>query len=332
MKNASTIRMYTITTRELDPIEGYPPFIDYILANTETGEWATVLPAFGGILRQLVLRQGEKRYKVIDTAGSAQALVADETYASALLYPFPSRIFQGVYRFDGEAYALPLNETRRSNALHGFVHGRPFRVVREEGTTEHAQISVQYDYPGDLPGYPFPFALTATYTLRAQGLTFDFVAINTGHSRCPVAFGWHPYFTLNNADTDDLELTLPVQTEIHLDQHMIPNGQHPAMDAHRGPTSLKDVSFDTPFIVDPQHINSRNMAETLLRWPAEAVSLVVEQSASFPYLVIYTPGRRDSIAIEPLTANVDSFNNNEGVTILNPGESLTGSIVVGLRQ
>ncbi|MBO0934805.1 aldose 1-epimerase [Fibrella aquatilis] len=324
--------MYTITTRQLDPIEGYQPFIDYILANSATGEWATVLPAFGGILRQLVLRQGEKRYKVIDTASSPQALVADETYASALLYPFPSRVFQGVYRFEGEAYALPLNETRRSNALHGFVHGKPFRVVREEVTAAHAQLSVQYDYPGDLVGYPFPFALTATYTLSEQGLALDFMAMNTGQSRCPAAFGWHPYFTLNNADTDDLELTLPVQTEIHLDQHMIPNGQRPATDAHRGPASLKEVSFDTPFVVDPQRVNAKNRAETVVHWPAESVSLVVEQSADFPYLVIYTPGRRDSIAIEPLTANVDSFNNGEGLTILSPGESLTGSIVVGLNQ
>ncbi|MBO0939834.1 aldose 1-epimerase [Fibrella sp. HMF5335] len=324
--------MYTITTRQLDPIEGAPPLIDYILANTETGEWATVLPAFGGILRQLVLRRDGKRYKVIDTAGSAQVLWADETYASALLYPYPSRIFQGVYRFDGEAYALPLNETRRSNALHGFVHGKAFRVMRQETSAQHAQISVQYDYPGDLSGYPFPFSLAVTYTLNDQGLDFTFAAMNTGTARCPAAFGWHPYFTLNNADTDELELTLPVKTEIHLDQHMIPNGQQPASDVHRGPASLKDVSFDTPFVVDPTRVNAQRRAETVVRWPTEGVSLVVEQSESLPYLVIYTPGRRDSIAIEPLTANVDSFNNNEGLTILDPGESLTGQIVVSLRQ
>lgn len=322
--------MYTITTRALDPLEGTAPLIDYILANDQTGEWATVLPAFGGILRQLVLRQGEKRYKVIDTANSAQALLADETYASALLYPFPSRIFQGVYRFDGEAYALPLNETLRSNALHGFVHGKVFRVVREEATAHHAQLSVQYDYPGDVPGYPFRFLLTATYTLTDQGLDVSFMALNTDTKRSPSAFGWHPYFTLNNADTDDLELTLPVATEIHLDQHMIPNSEHPATAAHRGPASLKGVSFDTPFVVDKQRVNAQNRAETVLRWPQEGVSLVVEQSASLPYLVIYTPGRRDTVAIEPLTANVDAFNNGEGLTVLNPGESLTGTIVVRL--
>ena len=324
--------MYTITTRLLDPIEGKQPLIDYLLANTDTGEWATVLPAYGGMLRQLVLRQGENRYKVVDTADSAQALMADETYGSALLYPFPSRIFQGTYRFDGEAYALPLNESLRGNALHGFVQDKPFRVVQQEANAHHAQLSVQYDYPGDLPGYPFHFSLTATYTLTDQGLDFAFAALNTGANRSPAAFGWHPYFTLNNAAIDELELTLPVATEIHLDEHMIPNGQQPATRAHRGPQSLNGVSFDTPFIVDKGLMNAQNRAETVLRWPAEGVSLVVEQGESFPYLVIYTPGRRDSVAIEPLTANVDSFNNGEGLTILNPGESLTGQIRVSLRS
>lgn len=50
----------------------------------------------------------------------------------------------------------------------------------------------------------------------------------------------------------------------------------------------------------------------------------------FNYLVCFTPTRRDSIAIEPLTANVDSFNNGEGLTILNPGETMSGTIWVRL--
>ncbi|RYF77556.1 MAG: aldose 1-epimerase [Cytophagaceae bacterium] len=322
--------MFTIDTRPLGPIEGTKPLADYILINKETGEWATILPEFGGILRQLVLRKGDIRYTLINSPGSAQALLADETYASALLYPFPSRVFQGVYRFEGLAYALPMNETMRSNALHGFVHGKPFRVIRQETTPTHALLAIVYDYAGDVPGYPFPFALTVTYVLSAQGLTLAFEALNTGTTRSPAAFGWHPYFTLNNAPTDDLTLTLPIQTVVTLDEHMIANGKQPVEDDRLGTFSLDKVELDTPWVTDFSEVDGQKQAKTVLAWPSEHVSLEITQSDSLGYIVVYTPSRRDSIAIEPQTASVNAFNNGDGLTILNPGETLSGEIKVQL--
>ncbi|MBO0950669.1 aldose 1-epimerase [Fibrella forsythiae] len=322
--------MFTIDTRPLGPIEGTKPLTDYVLINKETGEWATILPEFGGILRQLVLRKGDIRYTLINSPGSAQALLADETYASALLYPFPSRVFQGIYRFEGLAYALPMNETMRNNALHGFVHGKPFRVVRQETTPSHALLAIVYDYAGDVPGYPFPFSLTVTYVLSAQGLTLAFEALNTGTTRSPAAFGWHPYFTLNNAPTDDLTLTMPIKSVITLDEHMIANGRQPVGDDRLGTFSLNNVELDTPWVAAFSEVDGQKQAKTVLQWPSEGVSLAITQSDSLGYIVVYTPSRRDSIAIEPQTANVNAFNNGEGLTILSPGETLSGEIQLQL--
>ena len=323
--------MFTIETRNIGPLEGTRSYLDYVLTNTDTGEWATVLPAFGGVLRQLVLRKGNIRYKVLDSPASAQALLADETYASALLYPFPSRVRHGIYHFNREDYALPMNETMRDNAIHGFVHGKPFAVVKQETTVEHALVAVQYNYTGDVPGYPFPFALTVTYTLSANGLTLAYEARNRSTVKCPAAFGWHPYFTLNNTPTDDLTLTLPIRATITLNEHMIANGRQPVADDRRGTFSLKDVSLDTPWLAQFTEENGRSEAKTVLSWPANDVSLEITQSDALGYVVVYTPTRRDSIAIEPLTANVDAFNNGEGLTVLQPGETMNGTISVRLR-
>lgn len=319
--------MFTIETRQIGPIEGTHTLTDYILTNPNTGEWATILPERGGILRQLVLRKGDTRYTLISSPGSAQALLADETYASALMYPFPSRVRHGVYRFDGEEYAMPMNEAMRDNALHGFVHPKAFRVVHEEADLYEASLTIQYDYEGDVPGYPFLFALAITYTLTSSGLTLTYRATNTGPTRCPAAFGWHPYFTLNNVPTDELQLTLPAQAEITLDEHMIPTGQRPLAADRLGTFSLKDVQLDTPYLA---HTNGQAPIRTVLHWPAEHVSLAVEQSASMPYVVVYTPARRDSIAIEPQTANVNAFNTGEGLAIINPGEHIEGQVNVRL--
>lgn len=322
--------MFTIETRALGPLEGTEPVTDYILANTDTGEWATVLPEFGGMLRQLVLRKGTTRYKTIDTPASAQALLADETYASALLYPFPSRVFHGIYHFEGQDYALPLNETMRDNAIHGIVHRKVFQVVGQNVTPQQAQLSVQYDYPGDVPGYPFLFSLRVTYTLAADGLTLDFEATNTGTMRSPAAFGWHPYFTLNDASTDEMTLTLPIHTEITLDEHMIASGRRAVAPDRVGTFSLKEVSLDTPWLASFQDYNGQQQAKTVLVWPQGDVSLEITQSDSLGYIVVYTPLRRDSIAIEPQSANVNAFNSGDGLTILDPGQALTGHIGVRL--
>ncbi|MCY7409991.1 MAG: hypothetical protein LH473_06945, partial [Chitinophagales bacterium] len=74
-------------------------------------------------------------------------------------------------------------------------------------------------------------------------------------------------------------------------------------------------------------------AETVLASRNTGVRLIVGQQTGpgkLNYLVCYTPSNRDSIAIEPLTANVDAFNNGEGLTILQPGETLSGSMWVRL--
>jgi aldose 1-epimerase len=341
---------FQITTQPFGPLPtGSEPLTEYLLEHTETGEFITIIPEFGAILRRLVLRKGRNLFALIDAPDSPQALLADESYASALLYPFPSRIRHGIYHFDGEDYALKLNEARRDNALHGFVHGRPFSVVSQETTATHAQVVLRYDYAGDTVGYPFPFALTVAYELvqanvlhkgsspdtdRMCALKVSYSAMNTGTRRCPAAFGWHPYFTLSDELIDDMNLSLPGRIPIALDESMIPTGRQPAEQA--GTIPLRESVLDAAFLIEPTSptTETESFAETTLTSLNTGVRLIVGQQTGegkLNYLVCYTPRRRDTIAIEPLTANVNAFNNGEGLTILNPGDALSGTMWVRLE-
>ncbi|MCB0643138.1 MAG: hypothetical protein KDC44_15925, partial [Phaeodactylibacter sp.] len=49
----------------------------------------------------------------------------------------------------------------------------------------------------------------------------------------------------------------------------------------------------------------------------------------YNFLQVFTPDHRQSIAIEPMTCNVDAFNNREGLIVLKPGEAHAASF--GLR-
>lgn len=307
------------------------PILEYVVKSTQTGEGFSVLPAYGGILRQLYLGPKSLLIPVLRAPDSPQTLFVDETYASALLYPFPSRIRHGIYRFEGQDYALPMNEATRNNALHGLVHPQPFQVIHQETTPTRALLALQYDNNEALPGYPFPFSLRVTYVLtpppadapnQSCTLTVAFSAVNTGTTRCPAAFGWHPYFTFNGESTDDLTIEMPVREVVQLDDKLLPVGR---IDVDKeGILPLRNQNLDSAFVV---HDKPEGVT-TVLHSPRQGLSLNVWQSQSFGFLVVYTPGRRDHIAIEPLTANVNAFNNGEGLTILNPGEELQGQIKV----
>ncbi|GAB2532171.1 aldose epimerase family protein [Spirosoma aerophilum] len=324
------------------------PLKEYILEHTETGEFITILPGYGGILRRLVLRKGKHLLPLIIAPDSPQALVTDEGYASALMYPFPSRIRHGIYHFEGQDYALKLNEVKHDNALHGFVHGRDFSVISQEVTSTYAQLVIRYTYKGDTVGYPFPFILTVSYKLvqanllargsaaaddRMCALEVSYSAINTGTTRCPAAFGWHPYFSLSEELIDEMSLSLPTRTPVILNERMIPDGKMATEQA--GQISLRDQKLDTAFAIEPTSdpASPESFAETVLTSGSTGVRLIVGQETGegkLNYLVCFTPVRRDGIAIEPLTANVDAFNNGDGLVILNPGEALSGTIWVRL--
>lgn len=341
---------FSITTQPFGPLplpSDREPLTEYVLESTGTGEFVSIIPEFGGIARRLVLRKASQLYALLNAPESPQALLADESYASALLFPFPSRVRHGIYTFEGTDYALRMNEVSRDNALHGFVHGQPFAVVGQETTPDHASLSLRYTYRGDAPGYPFPFELTVTYELtradwlalgnnpttdRMCALRISYEALNTGTTRCPVAFGWHPYFTFTSEPIDELTLSLPARTPIMLDGDMIPVGRQLTEEASS--FSLRDRQFDTIFAVEPTGIlaTGESFAETILTSASDVRLIVGQQTGEgkLNYLVCYTPIRRDSIAIEPETANVNAFNNGEGLVVLNPGERLTGSIWVRL--
>lgn len=340
---------FQITKEPFGPLPtGNEPLIEYLLEHTETGEFISVIPEFGGILRRLVLRKGHDLYALLKAPESPQALLADETYASALLAPFPSRVRHGLYRFDGREYALQINEESRENALHGFVHGRAFTVIGETVTDVSARLTLRHEYDGDTAGYPFPFSLTVNYELiqgnqlslgsnpakdRMCAVRISYELLNSGLRPCPAAFGWHPYFTFSEESIDDLTLSLPARTPIALDSSMIPNGRQTLRNAET--ISLREVQMDTPFAIEPTGIPREGgpFAETLLTSLKTGVRLIVGQQTGpgkLNYLVCYTPGRRDSIAIEPQTANVNAFNNGEGLVALAPGEALSGAMWVRL--
>jgi len=306
---------------------------EYFIQNTDTKEFVSILPAHGAVVRQLVLRhtgpEGElKLASLIKAPKSQQALMADEGYSSALLFPFPSRIRHGIYSYEGESFALPMNEAHQDHAIHGFVAGKPFELVGQQIGNSQASLTLGYTHDGSYPGYPFPFEFTITYTLSSTGLSVTYEVRNTGHRPAPVSFGWHPYFTLNEEPVDHLTIELPGVRQIQLDDNLLPTGDELLIE--KGEMALREQVLDAAFIIDDQ---TGEGATTILRSARQNLALNIWQETGpqkFNYLVVFTPIARDNIAIEALTSNVNAFNNGQGLIKLVPNETTRGTIRVWL--
>ena len=131
---------------------------------------------------------------------------ADEirpAYRGMTLAPWPNRIVDGRYRFNGEDLQLALTEPTRSHALHGLVGWLDFDTVEGENrVTLEATIEAQV-------GYPWRLRVETTYALDDDGLTQTVRATNLGPGPAPWGTGPHPYLVAGVGPVDRWTLQLP---------------------------------------------------------------------------------------------------------------------------
>lgn len=113
-----------------------------------------------------------------------------------VLAPWPNRIVDGRYTFDGVEHVLPITERERSTAIHGLVRWASWSAT---ACTESSVTLAHMLYPQ--PGYPFTLGLEVNYELGDDGLRVTTRAENLGDTACPFGVGHHPYIACR---VDDL--------------------------------------------------------------------------------------------------------------------------------
>ncbi len=308
--------------------EPFGPFEKYILQNLHTGEYASIIPDFGGNVNELVLKKKEKLYSVLDGNKTAKELIKDEAYKGAHLIPFSGRIKDGMYIFQGKPYQLPINETSRNNALHGFLNDKPFSIAGITENKDDVSLKLAYSYESQINGYPFPFHLLLIYTISGSGLKIGIEVKNTGASPMPFACGWHPYFTFHEP-VDELHLQVPGSGIVALNEHLIPTGEMIPPNHFTTMERIGSARLDTCFL-----LKDNGKAETLLHSVEKDITIHVWQESGngqFRYMQVYIPPHRRSIAIEPVTSQPNAFNNRNGLVTLQPAEAFRGSYGVYIR-
>ena len=115
-----------------------------------------------------------------------------------ILFPFPNRIREGRFTWEGRKHQLPLNDSTKKNAAHGFVCRRPWRVVDQGGDAASVWLTGEFhaskDDPEEYPLWPADYVLRVTYRLSQGRLRIEAEVANPDRVSLPFGLGYHPYF------------------------------------------------------------------------------------------------------------------------------------------
>lgn len=275
--------------------------------------------AQGALLNAFTVSHKEESYNVIDGFASPQDATANITagFKSALLAPFTCRVRDGRYNFDGNSYKLN-KFYLGSEAIHGLLYDALFTVTSTHASDAEAFVTLEYDYNKEDDGYPFSFHIKITYTLSGNNtLTLNTEITNTGNAAMPLATGWHPYFTLGG-NINELMFTMNTSQMLEFNNHLVPTGNIIANTSFASPRHIDETFLDNCFI-----LNDTVNPACVLANEANGLRLTIQPIENYPYLQVYTPPHRKSIAIENLSGAPDAFNNGIGLIIAKPGELYT---------
>ena len=278
------------------------------------GEQRAVVVGLGGGLRSYSV--GER--PLLDGYG------AEEMCASGrgqLLAPWPNRIEDGTYEFEGQRLQLALDEPERRNAIHGLVRWSRWSVVEREDDRAALEYLLH-----PTPGYPFSLALRVEYSLGEDGLTVRVEATNVGPEACPYGIGAHPYLSAGEGLVDELELHVPAATALITDDRSIPVDRASVEGTDldfRKPKPIGRIELDHCFTDLERDDDGRARVRL-----GTVATLWVDES--YPYLMLFTGDAmpdvaRHSLAVEPMTCAPNAFRSGEGLIRLEPGRSHGGT-------
>ncbi len=288
---------------------------------------------------QFEITNGSQRATIVEVGGGVREYVVGERPVldpypldamcdgahGAPLIPWPNRLADGAYRFDGTDYGVALTEPDKHNAIHGFLRWRSWRAV------EHAASRVVMGtrlHP--LMGYPFTVDVEVSYELEDGGLLVATTATNVGDTACPYGAGQHPYLSPGQGRIDDCTLELDASSRVLTEnERQLPTGTAPVEGTDfdfRTATRLGDQKLDAPFTDLARDEHGRAWAR--LTAPDDSrVELWVD--GHHPIIEIYTgdtlsPSRRRlGMGTEPMTCPPNAFQSGEGLIRLEPGQPLT---------
>lgn len=233
-----------------------------------------------------------------------------------VLFPFPNRIRDGKFHWAGHSFSLPPNHG--PNAIHGFACRTPWRVVAEGVSNGEAWVTGEYhgfvDNPATSELWPADHILRLTCRLRRGRLSFEAEVLNPDPITLPWGLGYHPYFRSKwhpEFADKSLEIRVPAPSAWELEE-CLPTGKVIPLPPDKNLTQwrpltglqLDDVLTGLPL----SPADGETMVELGALRYADGPTMRILGTSAFRHVVVFTPGDRTSVCIEPYTCVTDAIN------------------------
>jgi len=273
------------------------------------------------------------RAYTVDGADVIDGFAIDERSSAGrgeVLAPWPNRLGDGQYEFEGQKGHAALDEPARSNAIHGLVRWLPWSATSH---TSDAVTMACVLHPQ--PAYPWRLALQVEYRLGEDGLTVVSEATNLTDRAAPFGLGFHPYLTVGTSTVDTASLVVPARRRLLMDDRALPTG-----DTEVGGTEF-DFTAGRPIgalVLDTAYTDlvrdDDGRARAHLR-ASDGRAVTVWVDGTFHHLMVFTGDtldavrRRKAVAIEPMTCPPNALQSGTDLIRLEPGASWSGTWGVG---
>lgn len=254
-----------------------------------------------------------------DSAGDFAANCESKGFRSCKLSPYVCRMpDNGHYIFEGKNFNVGKFNLNGAS-IHGLLYNVPFEVAYYEATEDLAMVALQYHYQATDPGYPFTYFIEVVYHLMPDNLLkLSTTVYNQHQGQMPMADGWHPYFQLGRP-LDELYFEMASDKMVTFDNRLVPTGDLKHESRFEFLNGLEGIELDNCFLLHKPLIGP---ACSLVN-QKDGIAVTITPEDNYPYLQVYTPPHRKSIAIENLSAAPDAFNNKMGLLVLEPDEQIT---------
>lgn len=304
------------------------------LQDATTKSTARIAPELGFNCFEFRADVGGMVVDVIDASPNfAEGNERPSGHGTPILFPFPSRIREGKFQWEGRDYELPpdlVGQDGIGNAIHGFCLDRPWRVTAVGDHFVVGQFQLSVDAPERLKCWPADCLIEVRYELRGPNLRADIRIANPDEKPLPWGLGTHAYFRLplgNTGDAKQCLIEVPAAREWEL-ENLLPNGKRYDVTGDndlRVGTRFDRLKLDNVFT---GLTAGESSLDCTIFDPAAGLQMLQRCDPMFREIVAYTPPDRDAVCLEPYTCIPDAINLQQqevdaGWQVLAPGAELT---------
>lgn len=291
-----------------------------ILQDPASGTRVVVLPEYGAMLHAFIVNTAHGPQNIINNYSGRDQIEQElsSSFKSSKLSPFACRIAEGKFRYDGEEFELE-HKFMDGSAIHGLLYNKVFKKIDGFADEHKATAAFKYNYREEDNGYPFTYSCEIRYTLLPQNtLQLQTTILNLDDLPIPMMDGWHPYFSLGGK-ADDWLLYFNASALVEFDEKLVPTGRLLPYEVFNTARAVGDTQMDNCFLLN----GNNGRAACTLHNANNGLTLHLFPDNTYPYLQVYIPPDRQSIAIENLSAAPNAFNNYMGLLMLPPRHTHT---------